>query len=78
MTRDFGSHAGHARLAVVTNEEAESGPGVVPEYKGLRLVLTIVSSGQMVMLGPENSELEVTRVRNIDMTIEAQVTIFIL
>lgn len=50
VLRDFGACAGGTGLAVIADKELESRPVVVPEDESLRLVLTIMSSGGMIMM----------------------------
>ncbi|EJF59971.1 hypothetical protein DICSQDRAFT_63901 [Dichomitus squalens LYAD-421 SS1] len=78
VTESFGSRAGGTGLAVVLDKELESRPGVFLEDQGLGLVLAPVSGGWVIVVGPEDSETEVFRVRDVDLAIEPEEPFFVL
>ena len=75
VTGDLRSRAGHAGLAVVSDEELESGPSVVAENKCLGLVLSPVACRRMVVTGSKDPESEVVGVRDIDAIVESKETV---
>ena len=62
----LGPCTGSARLAIVADQVAESGPVVVSENEVLCLVLPPMSGCRMIVAGVEDVETEVTGVRYID------------
>ena len=68
MPGNFSSRTGSTGLTVVPDEESKSGPGVVPQDQGLRLVLSPVSGSRMVVTSSEYAKAEVAGVRDIDST----------
>ena len=78
MSGSLGACAGGAGLAVVPDKESESGPGVLAEDEGLRLVLTPVASSQVIVIRPEYVETEVPGVQNVHPVAELQESILIV
>ena len=72
MSRNLGSRASGARLAIVADIESESGPCVFAENEGLSLVLSPVASCWMVVVCAEYTETEVPGVRDINAAIETK------
>ena len=72
VTWCFRTGAGGTGLAVIPDEESESGPRVCPKDEGLCLVLTPMTGCWMVVESLEHTEMEVTRVWNIDVVIEPE------
>ena len=75
VARSLCAGADGAGLAVVSDKESESGPGVFAEYQGLSLVLSPVSGCRMVVSGAEDAETEVTGVRYVGTVVVAEESI---
>jgi len=74
MTLWFGAHASSARLAIFLDEVAHTGPSVFSLNKTNSLVLTGVSSENMVVLVAENAEAEVGGIGDINTIIVSKET----
>ena len=69
MTRDFGMATGCTGLAIILNVSPKSGPHILLSDKVNSLVLSEVSCEYMIMLVPENAQMKVIYIQNIDMII---------
>ena len=65
VTTVFGTHTGSTGSEVVLNEGAEVWPEILLTNEGEGLVLSIMSSKNMVMLVLENAEMEIVGVQYI-------------
>ena len=77
VARSLCAGADGAGLAVVSDKESESGPGVFAEYQGLSLVLSPVSGCRVIVVRPEYPETEVVGVRDVDAAIESEDPLFV-
>ena len=68
----LGSLTSRARLAIVLDKSADSGPRILSPDKFQRLVKAIMTRERVIMLITENADSEVGDVGNVDAIIEKQ------
>ena len=70
--RNFQSTAISTRITIVFDEGLHSRPGILTPDEVQCLVLSEVSQDQMVVLVPENLQLKIRNIRNIDPIVEVK------
>lgn len=72
MTLGLATHTGSTRLAVVLNEFSELRPHIFAAHKFNGLVLTVMSSEDMIMFETEYTEAKISVVGDVDAAVEAK------